>query len=149
MSAGRGAGCRGGQQRPAAQVSDRDRGDGLLCPCGVGGAAICRGCLGRLPVGLVRLLACSVEVPGVYETAVRCSGMWLALHPVSGTAASGSPAGQGVRSRPLARAREAVAQFHQRGAEHAARDRAQQPARWHAEDTADRDGCERAVGGAA
>jgi hypothetical protein len=69
----------------------------------------------------------------VYETAVRCSGMWLALHPVSGTA-SGSPAGPSVRWEPMTRARVAVAQAHQRVTEQTARDRTQQMARGHAED---------------
>lgn len=49
---------------------------------------------------------------------------------------------------PMVRAREAVARAHQRvTGQLAAQGRARPVVRWQAEDTADRDGCERAAGG--
>lgn len=48
--------------------------------CG-GDCGLCPGCLTRLPVHLVELMARSKDtVPAVYETAVKCAGMWLRAH---------------------------------------------------------------------
>lgn len=47
------------------------------CVCGSAFGPVCGDCLRRLAPGLVHLLGVSVGVPAVYETAVRCSRMWL------------------------------------------------------------------------
>lgn len=49
----------------------------------VGDCALCAACVRRLPVELVRLMAVTRGVePVVYDTAVRCSRLWLRAHPV-------------------------------------------------------------------
>ena len=47
-----------------------------------GDCGLCTACVRRLPVALVELMAKSRDaVPVVFETAVRCAGMWLRANP--------------------------------------------------------------------
>jgi hypothetical protein len=49
--------------------------------CG-GDCGTCGDCLERLPLTMVELMAFSRDtVPTVYETAVKCAGMWLRTYP--------------------------------------------------------------------
>jgi hypothetical protein len=53
-----------------------DPGRGCVGDCG-----LCPDCLHRLPIPLVELMVRSKgTVPAVYETTVKCAGMWLRAH---------------------------------------------------------------------
>jgi hypothetical protein len=46
-----------------------------------GDCGLCPDCVTRLPLAMVELMAASRKsVPAVYETAVKCAGMWLRAH---------------------------------------------------------------------
>lgn len=61
----------------------RKGGETDVTPCR-GDCGACRDCITRLPTTLVELMATSKDaVPAVFDTAVKCAGMWLRANPQS------------------------------------------------------------------
>jgi hypothetical protein len=55
---------------------------GLSAPC-AGVCGLCEACIRRLPVAMVQLTARSRDTaPALFDTAVKCAGMWLRAHRV-------------------------------------------------------------------